>query len=177
MSRIGKIPVAVVSGVKVKLDGSFLEVAGPKGLLNRTFPKEVEIRYQDDQITVTPVDESMRARAMWGLSRKLVFNMVHGVSQGFVKRLEINGVGFKAEGHGNLLRLFLGYSHAIIYAVPPGITVQCEKPTSIAVSGHDNHLVGQVAAEIRALRKPEPYKGKGIRYENEKVRRKEGKKK
>ncbi|RZI45573.1 50S ribosomal protein L6 [Rickettsiales endosymbiont of Peranema trichophorum] len=177
MSRVGKLPIVVGGNVKVSLSGTSLEVSGPNGVLARTFPSEVTVVYEDGKISVTPVDDTTRARAMWGLTRQLIFNMVEGVSNGFTKKLEITGVGFKAENHTNLLKLSLGYSHPILYAIPAGIKIQCEKPTLISVSGYDKELVGQVSAEIRALKKPEPYKGTGIKYEGEKIRRKEGKKK
>jgi large subunit ribosomal protein L6 len=177
MSRAGKQPVQVANNVKVNLNNLTLEVTGPKGTLKREFVKEVSVEYKDNQITVTPIDDSIKAKAMWGLTQRLISLMVKGVSEGFTKELEIEGVGFKAAINNGLLNMSLGFSHEILYAVPAGITVVCEKPTLISISGHDKQLVGQVAAEIRSLRKPEPYKGKGIRYKGEKIRRKEGKKK
>lgn len=177
MSRIGKLPVAVGSGVKVDLQDNELKVTGSKGSLHANFPKEVGIEFKDAKITVTPKGTSDKARAMWGLSRSLIANMVHGVTHGYNKTLEITGVGYKAAADSQFLTLFLGYSHDIKYVIPQGIHIKCPKLTTIEISGFDKQLVGQVAAEIRKLRKPEPYKGKGIRIDNEKIRRKVGKKK
>lgn len=177
MSRVGKLPVTVPSSVKINLDNLSLDVSGPKGNLKRVFPAEVNIKFADNQIVVAPANDTPKARAMWGLSQRLILNMVKGVSDGFTKRLEISGVGYKASYSNGMLFLSLGFSHDIMYAVPKEITVVCEKPTTVAISGCDKELVGKIASEIRALRKPEPYKGKGIKYDNEKIRRKEGKKK
>ena len=177
MSRIGKHPVAVPDGVEVAIVGQSVTVKGKLGELSRTLADEVEVSREDNLIWVKPRDDGRRARAMWGLSRSLVNNMVNGVSQGFTRSLEINGVGYRAAVDGNVLNLQLGYSHDIEYPMPEGIKIECEKPTQIVVSGIDRQRVGQVAAEIRNFRKPEPYKGKGIRYVGEWVRRKEGKKK
>lgn len=179
MSRIGKLPVIVSKDVSVTLfPGNFVEIKGTKGSLSRKFSDEVKISYDEKTLIVTPINDSISAKAKWGLSRKLLSNMMIGVTEGFIKKLEVNGVGYKAEVvKGDFLKLYLGYSHTIYVAIPKGISVVCEKPTLISLSGCNNEEVGQFAAEIRKLRKPEPYKGKGIRYENEKVRRKEGKKK
>ena len=177
MSRVGKHPVVVPSGVDVAIAGQVVTVKGKLGELNATLPPEVEIVAENGTVRVNPRDDSTRARAMWGTSRSMVANMVTGVSEGFKVDLEISGVGFRAAISGRVLTLQLGYSHKIEYQIPEGIDVACERPTRIAVSGADRQRVGQVAAEIRAFRKPEPYKGKGIRYANERVRRKEGKKK
>jgi large subunit ribosomal protein L6 len=178
MSRVGKYPVAVPSGVNVSVSGSDVTVKGSKGELKTRFAPEVTVEVKDGKVYVMPVDKNdQRARAMWGMSRSLVRNMVEGVSQGFTQKLEINGVGYRAAADKNFLTLALGFSHEIKYAIPQGIEIKCEKPTLVAISGSDKKLVGQVAAEIRALRKPEPYKGKGIRYEGEYVRQKAGKKK
>ncbi len=180
MSRIGRVPVKMAAEVKVEQKDNFFAISGALGKLEREFPAEVVLENHGDHITVKPRSESKRAKAMWGLSRTLLANMVRGVTQGFTRRLEINGVGYKAAvspADKNLLVLTLGYSHEIIYAVPPGVAVQCEKPTALLISGADVQLVGQVAAEIRSLRKPEPYKGKGIKYDDEVIIRKEGKKK
>ena len=177
MSRIGKHPVPVPEGVQVALAGQTLRVAGKLGKLEHTLPREVQIAQNDGAIVVQPRGESQRARAMWGLSRSLVANMVNGVAEGFTRRLLISGVGYRAALDGKILNLQLGYSHDIKYAIPEDIEVRCDNPTSIAISGADRQRVGQIAAELRAFRKPEPYKGKGIRYDDEVVLRKEGKKK
>ncbi|MGH6897884.1 MAG: 50S ribosomal protein L6 [Geminicoccaceae bacterium] len=177
MSRIGKHPVPVPDGVEVALAGQALTVAGKLGELRRTLPKEVVVTHDDGAITVQPRGESKRARAMWGLSRTLVANMVAGVSRGFTKKLLISGVGYRAAVDGKIVNLQLGYSHDIKYAVPDDIEVTCETPTAITVSGADRQKVGQIAAELRGFRLPEPYKGKGIRYDDEVILRKEGKKK
>ena len=177
MSRIGKHPVAVPSGVKVALAGQTLTVSGKLGELRRTLPKEVILAQDDGAIRVQPRDDSKRARAMWGLSRTLVANMVDGVSKGFTRKLVISGVGYRAAVDGKIINLQLGYSHDIKYAVPDDIDVKCETPTAITITGADRQRVGQIAAELRSFRRPEPYKGKGIRYDDEVIRRKEGKKK
>jgi large subunit ribosomal protein L6 len=177
MSRIGKHPVAIPAGVKVALAGQRLTVSGKLGELSRTLPNEIRLAQEDGALTVQPREESQRARAMWGLSRTLVANMVEGVSKGFTRKLVISGVGFRAAVDGKILNLQLGYSHDIKYAVPDDIDMRCESPTAITISGADRQLVGQIAAELRAFRLPEPYKGKGIRYDDEVIRRKEGKKK
>ena len=177
MSRVGKHPVAIPGGVEVALAGQAVTVKGALGELSATLPPEVEVTIEDGDVWVRPRSESARARAMWGTSRSMVNNMVTGVSEGFRIDLEINGVGYRASTDGKELTLQLGYSHDIHYPIPEGIGIACERPTRIAVSGADRQRVGQVAAEIRAYRKPEPYKGKGIKYAGERIRRKEGKKK
>ncbi len=177
MSRIGKHPVPVPGGVEVALEGQQVRVKGKLGELAQTLPPEVEVTLDDGKLVVRPRDDSRRARAMWGLSRSLVANMVTGVAEGFTKRLELSGVGYRAIAEGKILTLQLGYSHDIKYAVPDDITIQTPTATSIVVSGADKQRVGQIAAEIRSFRKPEPYKGKGIRYADEVILRKEGKKK
>jgi large subunit ribosomal protein L6 len=177
MSRIGKHPVTVPSGVEVQLSGQTLTAKGSLGTLRLVVSNEVNATIADGAVTITPKNETKHARAMWGTTRALVNNMVTGVSQGFSKGLEINGVGYRAAVQGNALNLQLGYSHEIAYPIPSGIKITCERPTLITVSGADRQRVGQVAAEIRAYRRPEPYKGKGIKYSSEVVRRKEGKKK
>lgn len=178
MSRIGKLPIIVDPSVQVNIKGNHLKVKGKNGELERVFVREVNISFEGGKITVFPIDKNdMKAKAMWGLSRTLVANMVKGVNEGWIERLEMTGVGYKAAILNNILVLSLGYSHEVMYAIPNGIEIKCEKPTSIAVFGADKQLVGQVAAEIRQLRKPEPYKGKGIRYATEVIRRKESKKK
>ncbi len=177
MSRIGKKPVALPKGVTATVDGKTVKVKGPKGELSVTLVEEVDASMGDDGITLTPREDMERARPMWGLSRTLVNNLVTGVTQGFTSKLEIQGVGYRAAVQGKNLNLQLGFSHDVTYPIPAGIAITSEKPTMLTVSGIDKQLVGQVAAEIRAYRKPEPYKGKGVRYAGEYVRRKEGKKK
>jgi large subunit ribosomal protein L6 len=177
MSRIGKKPVALPKGVTASVDGQTVKVKGPKGELSVKLVQEVSAKVDEHGITITPDKAQDRAAQMWGLSRSLVNNLVTGVTQGFTQKLEIQGVGYRAAVQGKVLNLQLGFSHDVPYAIPPGITIVTEKPTSIAISGIDKQLVGQVAAEIRGWRPPEPYKGKGVRYEGEYVRRKEGKKK
>lgn len=177
MSRIGKMPIAIASGVTVTIDGQTVKAKGSKGELELTLVPEVTVSQGEDGLTVAPVDESQRARAMWGLSRSLVANMVQGVAEGFSKELEINGVGYRAEVQGKSLKLALGFSHDVIYPVPEGIEIKTPKPTEVVVSGIDKQKVGQVAAEIRSYRPPEPYKGKGVKYVDEYIFRKEGKKK
>ncbi len=177
MSRVGKHPVELPGGVDVALAGQAVTVKGKLGELSATLPPEVEVALVDGKVWVKPRDETTRSRAMWGTSRSVVNNMVLGVSEGFKVELEINGVGYRAASAGNTLTLQLGFSSDVVYPIPAGIEISCERPTRIAVSGIDRQKVGQVAAEIRSYRKPEPYKGKGIRYVGERVRRKEGKKK
>jgi large subunit ribosomal protein L6 len=177
MSRIGKRPVALPKGVTASVDGQTVKVKGPKGELSVNLVSEVAVRLDDGAITVTPRKGEVRGPAMWGLSRTLVKNLVTGVTAGFTERLEIQGVGYRAAVQGKTLNLQLGFSHDVVYPIPAGISITSEKPTQITVSGIDKQQVGQVAAEIRAWRPPEPYKGKGVRYEGEYVRRKEGKKK
>ncbi|MGI9452551.1 MAG: 50S ribosomal protein L6 [Geminicoccaceae bacterium] len=177
MSRIGKHPVPIPDGVKVALSGQFMTVTGKLGELSQRLPDEVEITEGDGSVTIAPADESKRSRSMWGLSRSLVSNMVTGVSTGFTRNLEIAGVGYRAAMDGKYLNLQLGYSHDIKVAIPDDIQVKCATPTQISISGANRQRVGQIAAEIRSFRKPEPYKGKGIRYDDETIIRKEGKKK
>jgi large subunit ribosomal protein L6 len=177
MSRIGKKPVALPKGVIASVDGQTVKVKGPKGELSLKLTAEVSAKVDEHGITIIPDKASERAGQMWGLSRSLVNNLVVGVTQGFTQKLEIQGVGYRAAVQGKTLNLQLGFSHDVPYPIPAGISIVTEKPTSIAISGIDKQLVGQVAAEIRGWRPPEPYKGKGVRYEGEYVRRKEGKKK
>ncbi len=177
MSRIGKKPVDLPSGVTASVSGQTVEVKGPKGTRSFTATDDVTIAVEDSAVTVTPRGASKRARQQWGMSRTQVANLVTGVTQGFKKELEINGVGYRAAMQGNKLVLNLGYSHDVNFDVPEGITVTCPKQTEIVVEGIDQQQVGQVAAEIRAWRGPEPYKGKGIKYKDEYIFRKEGKKK
>lgn len=178
MSRVGKQPVAIPSGVTVNVSGLEVAVKGAKTELKHRLAPEVTVEVKDGKVWVLPKNKKdQRSRAMWGTSRNVINNMVTGVSKGFTQRLEINGVGFRASVDKGMLTIALGYSHEIKYAIPAGIEIKAEKPTLIVVSGADKNVVGQVSAEIRALRKPEPYKGKGVRYEGEYVRQKEGKKK
>jgi large subunit ribosomal protein L6 len=177
MSRVGKHPVALPSGVTAEVKGHTGAVKGKLGNLTLSFPPEVEVKVADGKISVTPALESQRARMMWGTARNNISNMVKGVTDGFKETLEIEGVGFKAAVQGKDLVLQIGFSHEVKFAIPEGITIKAEKPTVMSVTGFDRQKVGQVAAEIRALKKPEPYKGKGIKYAGERVRRKEGKKK
>lgn len=177
MSRIGKQPVKLPAGVSVEIAGQSITVKGQKGSLAAKLAPEVAVAQTDGQVTVSPRGDSKRARQMWGLSRSLINNMVRGVNKGFTISLDIVGVGYRAQVSGKKLVLELGYSHPIEFPIPPDIEIKCEKPTQVVVSGADRQTVGQVAAEIRRLRPPEPYKGKGVKYENEYVRRKEGKKK
>ncbi len=177
MSRVGKNPVEVPSGVEVAIKGGLVSAKGKLGTLDFEASDDVVISQEDGKIWVKPANEGKRARAMWGTVRSRIQNMVIGVSEGFTKNLEINGVGYRAAVQGQSLNLQLGFSHDVAYPIPEGITVKCEKPTSIAVSGADKQKVGQVAAEIRSYRPPEPYKGKGVKYADEVILRKEGKKK
>jgi large subunit ribosomal protein L6 len=177
MSRVGKHPVAVPSGVDVAVVGREIKVKGKLGELTAVLTDDVIIDISDGHVTVTPINQGKRARSMWGTSRSLISNMVTGVTEGFKVELELQGVGYRAAVAGKTLTLQLGFSHDIVFPMPEGIKIECEKPTQIVVSGIDRQRVGQVAAEIRQFRKPEPYKGKGIRYLGEWVRRKEGKKK
>jgi large subunit ribosomal protein L6 len=175
VSRIGKQPIPVPSGVEVKIDGSTLTVKGPKGELTQTFSDVLSISLEDGEILVARPDDSRTARSLHGLTRTLVANMVTGVSQGFSKSLEIVGVGYRAAMKGKDIELQLGFSHPVLVTAEPGITFEVPAPNKITVSGIDKQRVGQVAADIRKWRKPEPYKGKGVRYEGEYVRRKLGK--
>jgi large subunit ribosomal protein L6 len=177
MSRIGKKPVTVPSGVTAQVDGQEVKVKGPKGELKHVLVDAVIAKLEDGGIEIAMREDSKEARAMWGMSRTMVANLVAGVTEGFTKKLEITGVGYRAAVQGSNLQLQLGYSHDIAFAIPQGIQVVCPKPTEIVVTGIDKQKVGQVAAEIRRFRPPEPYKGKGIRYAGEFILRKEGKKK
>ncbi|MFC2088460.1 50S ribosomal protein L6 [Calditrichota bacterium] len=175
MSRIGKIPVAIPEKVEVKLDNNFLVCKGPKGELKRQLHTEMNIKIENNEIKVERPSDAIKHRSLHGLTRTLVANMVNGVSSGFSKKMLITGVGYKAELKGKKLLLTLGYSHPILMDFPDSISVTCPSPTEIVVEGSDKELVGMVAAKIRSFRKPEPFKGKGIRYEDEYVRRKAGK--
>ena len=177
MSRVGKHPVAVPSGVEVQMAGQTLSAKGSLGTLRLVVSNEVTAAVADGAVTITPKNDTKHARAMWGTTRALVNNMVNGVSKGFSVTLEINGVGYRAAVQGSTLNLQLGYSHEIAYPIPSDVNIACERPTLIRLSGTDRQRVGQIAAEIRAYHPPEPYKGKGIKYSTETVRRKEGKKK
>ena len=177
MSRIGKRPVTVPSGVTATVDGQTVKMKGPKGQLQFVVHDDVEVKLDNGQVTVKPRFETNRARALYGTARAQVANLVAGVTKGFEKKLEITGVGYRAAMQGKNLQLALGYSHDVVYQIPEGITITVPKPTEIMVSGSDVQRVGQVAAEIRAYRPPEPYKGKGVKYADEFIFRKEGKKK
>ncbi|MFZ1727526.1 MAG: 50S ribosomal protein L6 [Albidovulum sp.] len=177
MSRIGKKPVELPKGVSATVSGQRVEVKGPKGTRSFTATDDVTIKLEGEEITVTPRGTSKRARQQWGMTRSMVANLVTGVSTGFKSELEINGVGYRAAMQGNVLKLSLGYSHEVNFEVPAGVTVTAPKQTEIVVEGIDQQLVGQVAANIREWRSPEPYKGKGIKYKDEFIFRKEGKKK
>jgi len=177
MSRVGKNPVTVPDGIDIQIVDQLVRAKGKLGELSVTLPREVAVSQEDNLIWVKPREESKRAQAMWGTSQAILTNLVTGVSEGFSKTLDITGVGYRASVQGQKLNLQLGYSHDINYPIPEGIEIKCENQTTIAVSGADKQAVGQVAAEIRAFRKPEPYKGKGIRYRGEQILRKEGKKK
>jgi len=177
MSRIGKKSVPIPSGVTANIEGQTVKVKGPKGAMQVVLPDDVIVKMDNGQVKVDPRNETKRARSMWGTSRTLVNNLVTGVTKGFEKKLEITGVGYRAALQGKNLQIALGYSHDVIYPVPEGIAIATPKPTEIVVTGIDKQKVGQVAAEIRAFRPPEPYKGKGVKYAGEFIFRKEGKKK
>ena len=177
MSRIGKNPVTVPAGVTLSQEGQLVTVKGSKGELKFTLPDAVTGKLDGTEFTVTPVEGHKSAKAMWGMSRTMVANMIEGVTNGFKKELELKGVGYRAQMKGSTLSMQLGFSHDVEYPAPDGITINAPKPTQIIVEGIDKQRVGQVAAEIRSYRKPEPYKGKGVRYFGEYVRQKEGKKK
>ena len=177
MSRIGKHPVRIPSGVEVLISNQTLTAKGRLGTLSLVVSSEVDASIADGAVTIAPKSDTKRSRAMWGTTRALVNNMVTGVSTGFSVNLEITGVGYRAQVQGDTLNLQLGYSHDIPFPIPGDVRITCERPTVITVSGADRQRVGQIAADIRAYRPPEPYKGKGIRYATEIVRRKEGKKK
>jgi large subunit ribosomal protein L6 len=175
MSRVGQAPITIPSGVEIKIDGQTVTVKGPKGELERSFPEEATVEQADGELRVARTKETREARALHGLSRSLLANMVEGVTNGYSKNLEIHGVGYRAAKQGNDLELQVGFSHSVKKTAPPGIEFEVPQPTRITVRGIDKELVGQVAAEIRAIKKPEPYKAKGIRYEGEYIRRKGGK--
>jgi large subunit ribosomal protein L6 len=177
MSRVGKNPVAIPQGVTVDVASGIATVKGKLGTLQLPVSRYVSVTIEDGKVWVKPLSESKDARIMWGSTRANLRNLVQGVSAGYTRNLEINGVGYRAAVQGKNLQLQLGFSHDVLYPIPEGITIKCDKPTSITISGFDKQRVGQVAAEIRGYKRPEPYKGKGIKYDNETVRRKEGKKK
>jgi large subunit ribosomal protein L6 len=175
MSRVGKKAIAVPSGVTANVEGQTIKIKGPKGALSLAVHDDVEVKLDGGQIKVDPRSETKRARSQWGTYRTLIANLISGVTKGFEQRLEINGVGYRAAVQGKNLQLALGYSHDVVYPIPEGITIATPRPVEIIISGADRQKVGQVAAEIREYRPPEPYKGKGIKYQTEKIRRKAGK--
>jgi large subunit ribosomal protein L6 len=181
MSRLAKNPITFVKGVEVKMNGNTISIKGAKGTLTQELPEEIKVVISEGKINFTPANENNKkdgkTKAKWGLAWALVRNMVEGVTNGYTKTLDIEGVGYKANAQGKSVKLNLGFSHDVDYAIPAGIEIKTPKPTEIIITGVDKRLVGQVAAEIRGMKKPEPYKGKGIRYTGEYVRRKEGKKK
>ena len=177
MSRVGKNPVSIPQGVTVDVAGGVATVKGKLGTLKLPITKEVDVSVKDGKVWVKPINESTQSRVLWGTTRANLRNMVEGVSKGYSKALEISGVGYRAAVQGKNLQLQMGYSHDVLFPIPEGITIKCEKPTAVLISGFDKQKVGQVAAEIRAVRPPEPYKGKGIKYDTETILRKEGKKK
>ena len=177
MSRIGKKAVAVPSGITAAVEGQTVKIKGPKGALQVVLHDDVAVKLDKGQIQVDPRSETKRARSQWGTSRTLIANLITGVTKGFEQRLEINGVGYRAAVQGKTLQIALGFSHDVNYPIPEGITIATPKPVEIVISGADRQKVGQVAAEIRDYRPPEPYKGKGIKYSDERIFRKEGKKK
>jgi len=177
MSRIGKKAVAVPSGVTATVQGQTVNVKGPKGARQLTLPDDVIIKMDKASIKIEPREETLRSRAMWGTSRTRVANLMIGVTKGFEEKLEITGVGYRAAVQGKNLQLSLGYSHDVVYPIPEGIAIATPRPTEVVITGNDKQKVGQVAAEIRGFRRPEPYKGKGVKYVGEYIFRKEGKKK
>ena len=177
MSRIGKEAVPVPSGVTANVDGQTIKVKGPKGALQIVLPDDVTVKMDKGAVKVDPRSETQRGRAMWGTSRTLIANIITGVTEGFEERLEITGVGYRAAVQGKNLQVSLGYSHDVVYPIPEGIAIATPRPTEIVITGIDKQKVGQVAAKIRAFRRPEPYKGKGVKYVGEYIFRKEGKKK
>jgi len=175
MSRIGRLPLAIPQGVKIHVDDRRVRVEGPRGTLERQIAPEVGIAVEGSTVRITRADDSRRARSLHGLTRMLVGNMLEGVGKGFTRVLEINGVGYRAEARGNILFMTLGYSHPIAYQLPEGVTAKVERQVVITLEGSDRELLGQIAAGIRELRLPEPYKGKGVKYAAERIRRKAGK--
>lgn len=175
MSRIGRMPIAIPAGVEVKMDGNTVTVKGPKGTLSRTVHQNMKVEISDAEIIVSRPDDNKENRSLHGLTRTLIANMVEGVTNGFSKELEVNGVGYRAQKQGNDLVLTIGYSHSVVMTAPEGISIDVPAPNKIIISGADKQKVGQLAAEIREKRPPEPYKGKGIKYDYETIRRKVGK--
>ncbi|GAA2119012.1 50S ribosomal protein L6 [Actinomadura alba] len=175
MSRIGRLPISVPGGVEVKIDGRSVAVKGPKGELSLTVAEPIEVKLEDGTVTVIRPNDENTVRALHGLSRSLINNMIVGVTQGYIKTLEIVGVGYRVQAKGNNLEFSLGYSHPVTVEAPEGISFKVERPTIFSVEGIDKQKVGEVAANIRKLRKPDPYKGKGVRYQGEQIRRKVGK--
>lgn len=177
MSRIGKKPIQVPAGVTATVDGQKVTAKGPKGELNFVVNDEVLVKLEENEILVTPVGKTKDARSKWGMCRTMIANILEGVEKGFERKLEINGVGYRAAMQGKNVQLALGFSHDVVYEPPVGVSIACPKPTEIVITGIDKQVVGQVAAKIRQYRKPEPYKGKGVKYAEERIVRKEGKKK
>jgi len=177
MSRVGKYPVSIPEGVNVNVNGQEVVVKGKNGELTTKVSPHVSAKVEDGAIVVMPSDNSKKARALWGTTRSILSNLVKGVAEGFTVKLEVNGVGYRCQVQGSTLVMQLGFSHEVRFPIPAGITINCEKPTLLSISGADKQAVGQVASNIRKYRLPEPYKGKGIKYENEQILRKEGKKK
>ena len=177
MSRIGKVPVSIPEGVNATVEGQKVTAKGPKGELTFVVNDEVLVKMEEGSLVVDPRDETKGARSKWGMTRTMLSNIVTGVKDGFEKKLQINGVGYRAAMQGSDLKLALGFSHDVVFVVPEGVTVACPKPTEIVVTGIDKQKVGEAAAKIRSYRPPEPYKGKGVKYADEKIFRKEGKKK
>jgi large subunit ribosomal protein L6 len=177
MSRIGKKPVAVPKGVSVSIEGQAVKAKGPKGELRFVVNDLCTVALADEQISVTPIDKSKAARSQWGMNRTMISNMLAGVTNPFIRKLELNGVGYRAALKGQSLSLTLGFSHDVDFPIPEGIKIETPKPTEVIISGIDKQLVGETAAKIRAYRPPEPYKGKGVKYAGEYIFRKEGKKK
>jgi large subunit ribosomal protein L6 len=177
MSRVGKKPITVPAGAQLTVDGTVVKAKGPKGELQFALHELVEVTLEGGALTVSPKNDTQLARALWGTTRAQIANMVQGVTTGFERTLELVGVGYRAEMQGSDLKMSLGYSHPVIVKAPKGVTISVTKPTEIKLAGSDKQVLGQVASELRAWRPPEPYKGKGVRYQGETVRRKEGKKK
>ncbi|AWD32920.1 50S ribosomal protein L6 [Candidatus Fokinia solitaria] len=177
MSRVGKVPITIPTGISLKIDGSYIKASGPKGELEFSFPKLVQFHHEGNSLTVSTNSEDKFGRAMWGTARNVVNNMVRGVSVGFSKKLELVGTGYKAAIRGKILVLELRFSHPVFYGIPSSVSIETPTPTEIVISGIDKQVVGEIASEIRKLRPPEPYQGKGVRYAGERIIMKEGKKK
>lgn len=177
MSRVGKYPVSIPSGIEVSMEGRIVSAKGPKGTLSYTVTGDVDVKIEDNKVFVLPRNKERQTRMLWGTNRSRIQNLVTGVSVGFKKDLELVGVGYRANVAGNMLNIQLGFSHDVQYPIPQGVEIKCEKPTAISILGADLQQIGQIASEIRSYRKPEPYKGKGVKYVGEFILRKEGKKK